>query len=277
MNPPGAVDSLTVAARSALLDALTALDKHRDQVIVVGAQAVYLRSGQADVAIAEFTKDSDLVLDPRELAEEPLLEDAMRSAKFLPAISNQPGAWVNPAGIPVDLMVPDALQKATGSHRGAQIPPHSKRATRRTVGLEATVVDHSAMTIVALDPADPRSLTAEVAGAAGLIVAKMHKIHERLDNPQRLNNKDAHDIYRLLVAETDMAQLAKSFRKLLGDPVSAAVTQRSIDWLANLFGTPTATGSLMAGQTEVGVGDPEQVALSTSFLADDLLNSLRDH
>jgi hypothetical protein len=50
------VDNLIVQARAALLDALAALDEHRDKVIVVGAQAVYLRSGQADVAIAEATK-----------------------------------------------------------------------------------------------------------------------------------------------------------------------------------------------------------------------------
>jgi hypothetical protein len=31
-------------------------------------------------------------------------------------------------------------------------------------------------------------------------VAKIHKIAERTDSQHRLNNKDAHDIYRLLVA-----------------------------------------------------------------------------
>lgn len=87
------MDNLLIAARSALLDALTALNDHRDRV-VVGAQAVYLRSGQADVAIAEFTKDSDLVLDPRGLAEEPLLQDAMRKAGFLPGLSSsRPKSW----------------------------------------------------------------------------------------------------------------------------------------------------------------------------------------
>lgn len=265
-----------VAVRSALLDALTALEDHRDQVVIVGAQAIYLRSGHADVAIAEFTNDSDLVLDPRELAEEPLLEDAMRNAGFLPAISNQPGAWINLADIPVDLMVPDALQGATGSHRGARIPPHSNRATRRTVGLEAAVIDHTAMTIEALDPDDTRSLTANVAGAAALIVAKVHKIHERLDNPKRLNDKDAHDVYRLLVAEADTPGLARTFHALLADPVSAEVTRQAIDWFADLFGSPDATGSMMAGRNEVGVGDPEQVALSTSLLATDLLDAIGD-
>ena len=273
MSRCGAVDNLTIAARSALLDALEALGAHRDEVIIVGAQAVYLRSGHANVAIAEFTKDSDLVVDPRQLAEEPLLENAMRAAGFLPAASNQPGAWVNQQNIPVDLMVPDALQ--TGRNRSAQIPPHSDRATRRAVGLEACVVQHTAMTIKALDPADKRSTEANVASTAALIVAKIHKIYERKDNPRRLNNKDAHDVYRLLVAETNTTALANSLRELLTHPVSKPVTSQAVAWLGELFESHTAIGSQMAGETEAGIGDPEQVSISAYLMVDDLLRAVR--
>jgi hypothetical protein len=91
---------IPVRARAALLDALEALAAHRDAVVVIGAQAVYRRTGGAEVALAEFTKDSDLALDPRLLADEPRVEQAMRSSGFLPGTSNQPGAWVNPDGIP---------------------------------------------------------------------------------------------------------------------------------------------------------------------------------
>ncbi len=270
------MDSLTVAARSALLDALEALGAHRDDVIVIGAQAVYLRSGHANVAIAEFTKDSDLVVDPRQLAGEPLLENAMHAAGFLPAASNQPGAWMNPDGIPVDLMVPDALQASTGRHRSARIPPHSDRATRRTVGLEACIVQHTRMTITALDPADKRSNEANVASIAALIVAKIHKIHERLGNPRRVNNKDAHDVYRLLIAATDTAALANSFGELLAHPVSESITLQAVSWLGELFESSAAIGSKMAGETEAGVGDPEQVSISAHLLVDDLLKAVRN-
>jgi hypothetical protein len=41
------MDDLLVKARSALLDALEALNEQRNAVVVVGAQAIYLRSGQA--------------------------------------------------------------------------------------------------------------------------------------------------------------------------------------------------------------------------------------
>ena len=47
MNSPGDVDptDLLVQTRAALLDAIDALGAHRDAVIVIGAQAVYLRTG----------------------------------------------------------------------------------------------------------------------------------------------------------------------------------------------------------------------------------------
>lgn len=278
MNRYGAVDDLLVGARSALLDALEALNEQRDAVVVVGAQAVYLRSGHTRVAIAEATKDGDLALDPRELPREPLLEDAMKTAGFVPdAVKRQPGAWLSPAGIPVDLMVPDALAEGGGS-RGARIPPHSKHATRRTVGLEACVIDNEILLISALDPVDKRTFNARVAGPAALLIAKVHKIHERRDEPGRLNDKDAHDVYRLLLATTDMAALAASFDRLLSDSVSKAVTQRAIDWLPELFANgPDALGSLMAGRAEEGVGDPDLVSASVAALAADVLAVIGSH
>ncbi|HEY5178874.1 MAG TPA: hypothetical protein VIJ07_03725, partial [Dermatophilaceae bacterium] len=62
---------ILVQARSALLDALDALEDHRDSVVVIGAQAIYLHTGSAQVALAEATKDSDLALDVRSLGDDP--------------------------------------------------------------------------------------------------------------------------------------------------------------------------------------------------------------
>ena len=186
----------------------------------------------------------------------------------------QPGAWLSRDGLPVDLMVPDALSEGGKSHRGARIPPHSKEATRRTVGLEATVIDNDVMPISALDPADNRIFNARVAGSAALLIAKIHKIHERIHEipANRLNDKDAHDVYRLLVATTDMAALAASFERLLSNSVSKTVTQQAIDWLPELFANgPDALGSVMAGRTEEGVGDPDLVSASVAALAADVL------
>ncbi|HEY5181136.1 MAG TPA: GSU2403 family nucleotidyltransferase fold protein, partial [Dermatophilaceae bacterium] len=122
---------ILVQARSALLDALDALEDHRDSVVVIGAQAIYLHTGSAQVALAEATKDSDLALDVRSLGDDPRIEVAMERANFRRnPESNQPGAWVSPTGIPVDLMVPEALA-GKGGRRGARIPPHASNATRR--------------------------------------------------------------------------------------------------------------------------------------------------
>ncbi len=59
MSSNGAGD-LLVQARSALLDALTALWDHRDSVVVIGAQAIYLHTGAVGVALAEATKTARL-------------------------------------------------------------------------------------------------------------------------------------------------------------------------------------------------------------------------
>lgn len=92
-------DSIIARSRSALLQALHALREHRDSVIVVGAQAIYLHTGAAATPVAESTKDSDLAVDVRSLADQPLIDAAMRSADFeLDPIKKQPGAWVSQDG-----------------------------------------------------------------------------------------------------------------------------------------------------------------------------------
>lgn len=163
--------------------------------------------------------------------------------------TNQPGAWQTPAGIPVDLMVPEELAGAGGrATRGARLPPHSKRAMRRATGLEAALVDSTIETVTALDPADTRSFDVRVAGSAALIVAKMHKLMERLDHPDRLNDKDAHDIYRILRA-VDTTELADGFRTVLREAVSADVTRAAITGIKqHLAAGPDSTFAHMAGR-----------------------------
>lgn len=271
MRTDGA-DDLTVRARSALLDALDALVDHLDNVILVGAQAVYLYTGDAPVALAVSTKDSDLALDARALADEPRIDAAMRAAGFsLDPDKRQPGAWLSSEGIPVDLMVPDA--SSPGSSRGARIPPHSKMVARKAVGLEAAIVDHAHREIHALSADDDRIRVAKVAGPAALLIAKLHKVGERQSSPHRLRDKDAHDIYRLLVA-TDTDTLAGTMTALRADAFAGAVTHQALHYLRALFAVNDAPGSRMAGQAELGVGDPLAVAASVSALASDLLTAI---
>jgi hypothetical protein len=273
MSKSGESDVL-VLARSALLDALEALADHAESVVVIGAQAIYLHAGRADVALAEATKDSDLAIDSRTLAGHPLIEEAMGRANFIPnPTSKQPGAWISPTGVPVDLMVPEALAGAAG-RRGARIPPHDKGATRRARGLEAAVIDNRRMTIHALAADDSRIAEANVAGPAALLVSKLHKLAEREGDPNRLVDKDAHDVYRLLVA-MPTESLAADIQGLLSDPLASDVTHQAIEYLAKLFAAgPRSLGSLMAGRAETAVGDPAVVSASSAALAGDLVDAL---
>lgn len=271
---PGGAD-LLVAARTALLDALEALADHREALVLVGAQAVYLHTGNAPVALAEATKDSDLAIDPRILDDEPLLDRVMRSAGFhLDVTRPQPGGWLSRSGIPVDLMVPEALAgPGKRGRRGARIPPHANASTRRTPGLEAAVVDHAPMTVTALERSDARSIEIAVAGPSALLVSKLHKLAERVDDPGRLVDKDAHDVYRLLVA-TDTAELADTLTTLTADELAGPITTAAVEHLAELFGRPDALGATMAGRAEELVGDPAVVAAAVALLADDVLVAL---
>jgi hypothetical protein len=267
MSRPGGND-LMVAARGVLLDALTALADHRDALVLIGAQAIYLHTGAAPVALPEFTKDSDLAIDRRVLANDPLLEEAMSRAGF--TLGKDPGSWLGTMGIPVDLMVPESMS-GPGGRRGGRLPPHAKRSTRRASGLEGAIVDHAPMTITALDPADRRSFDIEVAGPAGLLVAKLHKLGDRDDQaPDRLNDKDAHDVYRLLVA-IETAELSRGLTMLLSSDLAADATRAALEHFDHLFASgPDALGCRTAGRAEELIGDPATVTQSTALLAADL-------
>jgi hypothetical protein len=269
MKAPGDAE-LLIAARAVLLDALDALTEHRDALVLIGAQAIYLHTGRAAVALAEATKDSDLAVDPRALGDEPLLDEAMTRAGFHPdRLHPQPGSWLCCEGVAVDFMVPEALAGGPG-RRGARIPPHSRHATRRTPGLEGALVDHAPMTIAALDPTDRRRVEIAVAGPAALLVSKLHKLGERKDDPGRLVDKDAHDIYRLLIA-TDPGKLGDRLSELAGDRLAGPAIRAAIIYLRQLFADANALGAMMAGRAEQIVGDPAVVSASAAILAGDVL------
>ena len=270
------LDPTYVAARRVLLDALQGLAPHGKAVIVVGAQAIYLRTGINDIAIAPYTSDGDLALDPTLLGDDPALEQSMRDSglQLLQADGrDRPGAWgtyerVNGEDvlIPIDLMVPDAIAPAGGS-RSAHLPMHGNRAARKAVGLEAALVDHGAITIAALDPGDPRRLTVEVAGLAAMVVAKAHKIHDRVESGRvnRVNDKDAADMYRIMQIAR-LSDLRATFAVLANDPVAGPVTTQALDYVVELFGSRSGEGITMAHRALQGAMDPVQVTtLSQSF------------
>jgi hypothetical protein len=86
------IEPLYVAARGVLLDALDALGEQREALILAGAQAIYIHTGAADLAVAEFTTDGDLVVNPEQLKAQPRLSEAMERALFRSGL--QPGSWL---------------------------------------------------------------------------------------------------------------------------------------------------------------------------------------
>ena len=149
-------------------------------------------------------------------------------------------------------------------------------ATRRAAGLEAAVVDHVPMIIGALDSSDTRAFEANVAGPVALLIAKLHKIGERRDTPGRLADKDAHDLYRLLLA-VPTQPLAERMAGLLRDDFAGPAADQAMRLLIALFAnSPTAQGSMMAGRAEEGIGDPVMVSAAVSALANDLVEAVAE-
>ncbi|HEX7308450.1 GSU2403 family nucleotidyltransferase fold protein [Lentzea sp.] len=263
-----------VQARTVLLDALEGLGAHRDALVLVGAQAVYLHSGSADFATAPTTTDADLALIPGKLAHEPSVVDAMRAAGFVPG--NQPGSWLGRGGIAVDLMAPERLCGGSPKHRSARLqPPHDDKLTaRRTAGLEAAVVDNDVRVVAALDAVDLRSFEIKVAGPGALVVSKVIKIAERREQPHRLKPKDALDVLRLLRAVPDFTGLAQRLRGLASNELSRAVTEKALVELRELAAETDDLLPSLAAEAESVFGDPDQIKLSMVLLADDLLREL---
>ena len=272
---PGVPDPLYVAARAALLDALEALGPHRRSIILVGAQAVYVRTGEGGLAVAPFTTDADLALDPRSLGESPLLEGAMENAGFTRG-STEVGMWTKTvsdtsAATVVDLLVPDSL--GGGGRRAARLPPHGKGTARKVVGLEGALIDNDPLPIPSLDPADHRAYDLPVAGPAALIVAKSFKISDRASDVDRLSDKDALDVLRLLQA-CPTQDVAERMTRLLADEASAEVTARALDLFEEHFATPRSAGARMAARALTPLEEEATVRSSIATLAQRLLEAL---
>ncbi|MFQ6026319.1 MAG: GSU2403 family nucleotidyltransferase fold protein [Dehalococcoidia bacterium] len=259
-----------IRARCALLDALEGLEAHRHSIILIGAQAIYLHTGATEFTVPEFTYDADLALDPRSLTDDPRIIEAMQEAGF--SQTDQPGIFRNDHS-QVDLLVPAALGGRPG-HRGAGLGPHGNLAAMQVRGIEGALVDHQPMWITALDRADSRSFVVEVAGPAALLVAKVHKVAERTEEPaHRQDDKDAFDIYRLLLA-IQTEELATNLKRLRDHELSATVSQEALSLFEEHFGDRTSTGTRMVVRNVAGLEDPDFIAASCVSLSQDLLNAL---
>lgn len=269
----GAPDPIYARARKVLLDAMEALVPHREKIVLVGAQAVYLHAGEGDLVVTPYTEDGDLAVDPRGLEESPLLEQCLDRAGFVQRDPAEPGRWFGPGGVEIDLMVPELL--AGRGTRSAELGPHDPLTARRADGLEAALVDVAWEQLRSLEPElDPRVIPVRVAGPSALLVSKLIKIQERAAGAaRRLRDKDALDVYRLLVhVRTDV--LVGSLARLKSDSLSEEVTGRALNALASEFRSVTGTGIQMLRRAIETDPQAEVVVARAQALAQQLLEGL---
>lgn len=167
----------------------------------------------------------------------------------------------------MDLLVPESL--GGGGRRGARLPGHGHQVARKARGLEAALVDHAWFELGALEADDPRRHQVLVAGPSALLVAKLHKLGERLAQPERLKPKDAYDVFRLLrVVAPEVFDAG--LRQLLEHPVSSAATQEAGTYLERLFlGGP---GARLTAQATAGLEPAEFVEAASRALARERLD-----
>lgn len=261
-----------IEARKALLDVLEGLNEHRESMVLIGAQALYLHTQSFRSPVVPATKDADLALNVLNVSESPSIEIIMRDLGFELGDDGNPGRWFSKTKVPVDIMVPKRI--AGSKSRAASTPNHGKRLARTTEGIEGCLVDFSIQSIGALDPRDSRIFDIAVAGPASILIAKSFKIFERINSKRPLQNKDSYDVYRLLaVVETEV--LMEGLNKLLADPFSQEVTEQGLGYIHSLFAAgDDAEGSRSAGRAEENIGDPKLVSQAVAILAKNLLKSL---
>jgi hypothetical protein len=244
---------------------------------------VYVWTGPAGLAVAEHTTDADICIDRRVLQSSPNVAAAMRKAGFRLERSSggeQVGLWcldqevdATESGARVDLLVPEAISLSGkgGARLGAD---HDREAALAVHGLEASLVDKKDVLIGAFEESDPRAFTIAVARPAALLVAKAHKLNERVQDAakgrlRRPDDKDALDVLRILVA-IDIGATANTLRELAVDPMAGRVTRDALGFLADLFATPGSPGSQMAARAAFPE-KAETMAVSCATLMAELL------
>lgn len=259
------MDSLTLATRVAIANVVRTLGGNSEALVLIGAHAIYLRTPDFRSAVAPATKDADFVLRPEVLTTIDPLDQVLVSAGYQRKGSDLPGTWVDPTGAELDFMTPGPRR----SKRSAPVPPHGQGAIQHVEGAEGCLVDFDLMPLP-----DVNNVRIRVAGSAGLLIAKLHKVHERIGTPQRDYAKDSFDIYRLL-AGTTPDEITSRLKAILASPFGVESAESGLRLLEELFAAGAdAPGSLRAGRAAAPARDAEQIALSASLLAREVLSDL---
>ena len=238
-----------IEARTSLCDVLDALADHKEGLVVIGSHAVHERTRSLGI-VSTTTKDCDLAVVPGLVESDPRIEDAMRSAGFVPLgelpqapsrYEHQPGLWgkgFTDDGSPiaeVDLIVPQTM--AGGGRRSPRsMASHGKVATRFSAGVDLAAVDRGLMPVESF--ADGSVREAYVAGPAALLCSKAYKVGERVierdrGGRDRVAPKDGSDMWRLMAA-SDPVSVGGIFEALLADVTVADVARTGLGHLRAL-------------------------------------------
>ena len=132
------------------------------------------------------------------------------------------------------------------------------------------------MMVSSLDESDDRRMKLAVAGPAGLIVAKTHKLADRhAEDRGRLKDKDALDIFRILRAIA-LEDCAQRFSLLLSHNLAGDTARSALAEFATLFGEPSSAGVDMVVRATQILMPEDETRAACSLLAGQLLATVNN-
>ena len=237
-----------IRSRRLLIDAVNALSLFQDAITVVGAHAVHewVKEAWGSVDI-EATRDADITINPSFVADNPSIIETLKNIGLEPALRDRPGVYglEIESSLPLearttfDILVPECY--AGGGNRAARISGQ-KNTAGRAVGLELSLWDRHFRKLATIDePINDAEVF--IAGPAALLVAKTHKIHERLEQvvkrPDRLRPKDSGDI-ALLMMVSDPVEIRQIMNNnATAHPEAAEVIWSAASWLVEMYSDTT--------------------------------------
>jgi hypothetical protein len=232
------------SSRRLLIKTIQALEPFEDAVTVIGAHAVHLWLTKAWGPInMQATRDADIAINPMLVSDEPKVLELLKKIGISPALQDRPGIYgldierdlVWSKRTTIDLIVPEAY--AGGGRRAAHISGQ-KNATTRARGLELVPWDRRLVELTTFD--EPLiSIKAYVSGPAALLIAKSHKIHERLltstFRPERLRAKDSGDVALLMMVSNPEEVAEIMVNTCASHSETTEVVRAGARWLVEMY------------------------------------------
>lgn len=120
-----------------------------------------------------------------------------------------------------------------------------------------------------------RAAQIRVAGAAALLIAKTHKLGDRIEagRRDRLSDKDAADVVRL-IQDSSPIEVATKLKLLIEHPSAGEPTEMMLDVFRPLFGSRGGTGIAMAVEAMRGAMPADRIRAICLAFSDALYESI---